>query len=114
MAKETLVAGTKTRETYTGIDLDECVGKIIEAVVETWVPSSEGPERVFRLLFSDGTRHGFVVPLGEDEDRPTNAEAGLECPVCGGVDEGCTELEDGRWKCPSESEDPMNPEDLLR
>lgn len=109
MAKETLIAGVKTRETYTPIDTKDCVGKTVEAVIETWVPSPWGPEKCIRLHFADGTTHGFVVPT-DDEDRPSNEEAGLECGVCGGVDEACVQSPDGTWKCADP--DPSNPEDL--
>ena len=82
MAKEILIAGTKTHNDYVPVELKDTVGKTVEAVVETWVPGAEGPDKCLRLLFSDGTRHGFVVGC-DDSERPSNVEAGLESEECG-------------------------------
>lgn len=59
--KSKLIAGTKTRERYKPRRLKDIVGKTIEAIVLTHVAGPEGPEECIRLLFTDGTRHGFVL-----------------------------------------------------
>ena len=47
---------------YQTIDLKDCVGKTIEGIGQTKVQGEYGPEPCVVLLFTDGTKHGFVLP----------------------------------------------------
>jgi hypothetical protein len=38
------------------------VGKTVQGVASTTVPSENGDEPCVMLLFTDGTSHGFVLP----------------------------------------------------
>jgi hypothetical protein len=63
MAKQKLLYGTKTpRLHYWQVALEELVGKTIQGVARTTVPGENGSEPCVMLLFTDGTRHGFVLP----------------------------------------------------
>lgn len=66
MARNELVAGKQTKKRYRHVDLAQIVGKTVEAVTQGTVPGNYGPEPVIYILFSDGTRHGFVLPTDED------------------------------------------------
>lgn len=63
MAKVKIVAGQKSRAgRYKQVGLNETVGKTVEAIGETTVPSNNGDEPCIVLFFTDGSRHGFVLP----------------------------------------------------
>jgi hypothetical protein len=55
------------RKRYKAVPLEAMVGKTVEAIARDTAPGACGRDRVVRLLFSDGTQHGFVVPDDEDE-----------------------------------------------
>ena len=63
MAKLKRMHGTKTpRLNCRQVALEEIVGKTIQGVARTTVPGENGNEPCVMLLFTDGTRHGFVLP----------------------------------------------------
>ena len=63
MARLKLMHGTKVPgRNYRHVALDEIVDKTIQGVAETTVEGSDGDEPCVMLLFTDGTRHGFVLP----------------------------------------------------
>ncbi len=63
MAKLKLIHGTRTpRLTYRQGALGDIVGKTVQGVARTTVPGENGNEPCVMLLFTDGTRHGFVLP----------------------------------------------------
>ena len=63
MARLKLMHGTKVpRRNYRQVALGEIVGKTVQAVAETTVEGENGSEPCVMLLFTDGTRHGFVLP----------------------------------------------------
>lgn len=63
MAKLKMIHGTRTpRLKYQQVALEEIVRKTIQGVTRTTVPGTSGDESCVVMLFTDGTRHGFVVP----------------------------------------------------
>ena len=44
---------------------EKVIGKTIEAVQENTVTGCYGNEQKIDILFSDGTKHSFVLPLEE-------------------------------------------------
>jgi hypothetical protein len=63
MSKLKLIHGTKTPGLkYRQVALDEIVGKTVQGVARTTVQGADGDEPCLVLLFTDGTRHGFVLP----------------------------------------------------
>ncbi len=63
MAKLSIIHGTRTPGLkYREVALDEIVGKTVQGVGRTTVPGASGDEPCVVLLFTDGTRHGFVLP----------------------------------------------------
>jgi hypothetical protein len=64
MRRHKLIAGKPlhTIASYKGVSLEDSVGKTIEAVIRRTVPSNNGDELCFDLLFTDQTKTGFVVP----------------------------------------------------
>ena len=64
--KETIISGTKKRRSYRHIALEEIVGRTIEAIAETTVEGNYDPEPCVVLCFTDGTKHGFVLPSDDD------------------------------------------------
>lgn len=63
-----LIAGKKKHNNYKGIELEDIVNKTIEAVTVTNIKQEYGTESLFNLLFTNGTKHGFVVRIDNDED----------------------------------------------
>lgn len=57
------IAGHTTHSEYEHIPLKDTVGKTVEAVSSTTVPW--GKEPCIVLHFSDGTKHGFVLPTDD-------------------------------------------------
>jgi hypothetical protein len=69
MARLTITHGTRTPGLkYRQVALDDIVGKTIQGVGRTTVESASGNEPCVVLLFTDGTRHGFVLP-GDGSDE---------------------------------------------
>jgi hypothetical protein len=69
MAKLKLMYGTKTpRLDYRHVALENIVGKTVQGVAETTVQGENGNEPCLMLLFTDGTKHGFVLP-GDNRDE---------------------------------------------
>jgi hypothetical protein len=69
MARLTITHGTRTPGLkYRQVALDEIVGKTVQGVGRTTVPGASGDEPWVVLLFTDGTRHGFVLP-GDSSDE---------------------------------------------
>ena len=63
MAKLKLTYGTRTPKLdYRQVALGDIVGKTVQGVARTTVPGENGDEPCVVLLFTDGTRHGFVLP----------------------------------------------------
>ena len=63
MSKLKLIHGTKTPGLkYRQVALDEIVGKTVQGVASMTVQGADGDEPCLVLLFTDGTRHGFVLP----------------------------------------------------
>ncbi len=63
MSKLKLIHGTKTPGLkYRQVALDEIAGKTVQGVARMTVQGADGDEPCLVLLFSDGTRHGFVLP----------------------------------------------------
>ena len=63
MATLKMMHGTRTpRLNYRQVALDEIVGKTVQGVARTTVKGANGDEPCMVLLFTDGTRHGFVLP----------------------------------------------------
>jgi hypothetical protein len=70
MAKLKLIHGTRTpRLNYRQVALGDIVGKTIQGVARTTVPGANGDESCVMLLFTDGTRHGFVLPGDGCDER---------------------------------------------
>jgi hypothetical protein len=61
-ARTKIIVGKKSRKHYNAVAFEETVGKTIEAVGVTTVPSAYGDEDCIMLFFSDGTKTGFVLP----------------------------------------------------
>ena len=69
MARLKLMYGTKAPgRNYRQVALDEIVGKTIKGIAGTTVQGENGNEPCVMLLFTDGTKHGFVLP-GDDQDE---------------------------------------------
>jgi hypothetical protein len=69
MAKLKMTNGTRTPGLkYREVALDEILGKTVQGVGRTTVESASGNEPCVVLLFTDGTRHGFVLP-GDGSDE---------------------------------------------
>ena len=47
---------------FEEVALDAIVGKTIQGMARTTVEGENGREPCVMLFFSDGTRHGFVLP----------------------------------------------------
>ena len=63
MARLKLMHGTKVaKHDYRQVALGDIVGKTIQGVARTSVQGENGDEPCVVLLFTDGTRHGFVLP----------------------------------------------------
>jgi hypothetical protein len=63
MARLKLMHGTRTpKHNYRHVALDDIVGKTVQGVARTTVQGANGDEPCVMLLFTDGTRHGFVLP----------------------------------------------------
>jgi hypothetical protein len=69
MAKLKMTYGTRTPGlNYREVTLDQIVGKTVQGVARTTVQGESGREPCLVLLFTDGTRHGFVLASdGRDE-----------------------------------------------
>jgi hypothetical protein len=61
MKRVKVVRGEK-KGRYRQVGIEEIVGKTIEAVGVTTVPSNDGDEPCTILYFTDKTCHGFVHP----------------------------------------------------
>ena len=62
MAKLNLTHGTRTpRLNYRHVALEAIVGKTIQGIAKTTVRGENGDEPCLMLLFTDGTKHGFVL-----------------------------------------------------
>ena len=69
MAKQKLMFGTKTPKlTYRQVALEEIVGKTVQGVAKTTVAGENGSEPCVLLLFTDGTKHGFVLPNNNSDE----------------------------------------------
>jgi hypothetical protein len=63
MVRLKLMHGTRTPKLdYRHVALDDIVGKTVQGVARTTVQGANGDEPCVMLLFTDGTRHGFVLP----------------------------------------------------
>ena len=63
MAKLKMTYGTTTPGlNYREVTIDQIVGKTVQGVARTTVQGENGSEPCVVLLFTDGTRHGFVLP----------------------------------------------------
>jgi hypothetical protein len=70
MANMNLIYGTRTpRVNYRHVALEAIVGKTIQGVATTTVQGENGDEPCVMLLFTDGTKHGFVLPSEEEARR---------------------------------------------
>ena len=67
MPRGKLLAGTRGGRAVH-VELTAIVGKTIQGVVRTTVPSDEGDEPCIQLLFTDGTEHGFVLPRDSQDE----------------------------------------------
>ena len=47
---------------YRNTSLPSIVGKTVQAIARTKVEGAYGDEPCIVLLFTDGTKHGFVLP----------------------------------------------------
>lgn len=54
---------------FEEVALDAIVGKTIRGMARTTVKGKNGIEPCVMLFFSDGTRHGFVLPADKDDDE---------------------------------------------
>ena len=55
---------------YEEVTLDAIVGKTIQGIARTTVEGESGKEPCVMLFFSDGTKHGFVLPADNwDEEE---------------------------------------------
>ena len=69
MAKLTLIHGTRTpRLNYRHVALEAAVGKTIQGIAKTTVQGENGDEPCLMLLFTDGTKHGFVLTGGYSDE----------------------------------------------
>ena len=69
MARLKMTHGTKAPgRNYRQVALDEIVGKTVQGVARTTVDGAHGDEPCAMLLFTDGTKHGFVLP-DDDQDE---------------------------------------------
>ncbi len=57
-----ILAGKTKGMKYRHVDLEDTVGKTVQAIGLTKVDSDCGKESCIVLMFTDGTKHGFVVP----------------------------------------------------
>jgi hypothetical protein len=70
MSNQNLMHGTRTPKLkYKQVALGDIVGKTVQGVARTTVPSEIGDEPCIRLLFTDGTSHGFVLPRDNSVTR---------------------------------------------
>lgn len=76
MAKLRMLFGKKDAKLgYTHVELAEIVGKTVQGVGRTTVEGEYGDEPCVMLLFTDGTKTGFVLP-----GDATGTAAGLPEP----------------------------------
>lgn len=63
MSKLSIITGNpvKSPHKHQHVPLEMLVGKTIEAVAKGTVEGADGNETCIYLLFSDGTKHGFVI-----------------------------------------------------
>lgn len=62
-----VIAGKKRKGVrYQHVTLEDTVGKTIEAVSQTEVDGAFGHEPCIVLHFTDGTKHGFVLPTDQE------------------------------------------------
>ena len=62
MAKTKIIHGKKKCKTYKPVLLGEIVGETLEAIGMTTVPGNFGPESCLLFFFSNGKKHGIVLP----------------------------------------------------
>jgi hypothetical protein len=60
-----LIAGKRNHKRYKGIELENTINKTIEAVTISYIEQEDGKAQLYRLLFTDGTQHGFVAKTDE-------------------------------------------------
>ena len=58
-----IIVGQKRHKRYKHGQIDDLVGKTVEAVGITTVDGPYGKEPCTMLFFTDGSKHGFVHPV---------------------------------------------------
>jgi hypothetical protein len=58
-----------SKHEFRHVALDEIVGKTIQGIARTTVEGANGDEPCVMLFFSDGTRHGFVLPADNQDEQ---------------------------------------------
>lgn len=62
-----IIAGKRQKGAcYKHVALEDTVGKTIEAIGMTEVEGAYGNEPCVMLHFTDGTKHGFVLPSDQE------------------------------------------------
>jgi len=56
-----IITGKKNHKKYRKIELEKAVGKTVEAITESRIQGAYGTELVIAILFTDGTKIGFVI-----------------------------------------------------
>lgn len=51
---------------YRHVSLEEILGKTIESIATDKVDAAYGPEPCIMVYFTDGTKHGFVLPADDE------------------------------------------------
>lgn len=54
--------------TVKGIDLDQIVGRTVQAVRHRSLPQQYGSNPVIDIYFTDNTYHSFVLPSSDEEE----------------------------------------------
>lgn len=61
MAKSELIAGSKHGR-YRNVPLNTIIAKTVQAVQLKMVDGECGSEPCIEIMFTDGTKYGFVIP----------------------------------------------------
>jgi hypothetical protein len=61
MSDKIIIAGKKPKGAIRNVSLDGIIGKTVVAIEQGTVEGADGKEPCITLIFSDGTKHGFVI-----------------------------------------------------
>lgn len=62
MMEDNIISGKLNHTHYWHASLESLAGKTVEAVTTTFVEGPHGDEQCILIHFTDGTKHGFVLP----------------------------------------------------